>query len=180
MLRPVGGAYVDKALIARRDPRRPTDLGRRDGLVSRHRIRRNWMPLVAGLVGLTVTGGVIAGFAATTGSPPFSPVASTTAAKVTGPVVVATPTPSVAPNPAVPVVSPPIDSRRAAYLAALNKAGISTVDEPTLLLIASGVCAQHQASETKLIRQVLTLFPRRWAAKDANTLVDCAKMFFCG
>jgi hypothetical protein len=148
--------------------------------VNKHRTHRDWTPLIAGLVVLTVTSGVVVGLATATGSPSSPSVASAIAAKVRGSVDAAMPTTGVTPTSATPVISLPVDSRRAAYLTALKKADISTVDEPTVLLIASGVCAQHQTSEAELIRQVLTLFPKRWTAEDAHTLVDCAKMFFCG
>jgi len=131
------------------------------------------MPLVAGSVVLAVTGGIIVGFTIATGG---SPSLAAAPAAMTPPMVT---TPSVTPTAAAPAAALPADSRRAAYLEALSKVGIPTMDEPTLLLIASGVCAQHQVSAAELSRQVLTLFPGRWTAKDANTLVDCAKMFFC-
>jgi hypothetical protein len=38
--------------------------------VSKHRARRNWMPLVAGSVVLAVTGGIIVGFTIATGGSP--------------------------------------------------------------------------------------------------------------
>jgi hypothetical protein len=140
--------------------------------VSKHRARRNWMPLVAGSVALAVTGGIIVGFTIAAGG---SPSLAAAPAAMTPAMVTTT---SVPPTSAAPAALP-ADSRRAAYLEALNKVGIPTMDEPTLLLIASGVCAQHQVSTAELSRQVLTLFPGRWTAKDVNTLVDCAKMFFC-